>query len=449
MNPRSLLRSRIGAPWLIALMVTGLPPSAVQAQAPASAPRPADYIVAVVNAEPITNSEVRARLARVQQQLAQERTPAPPRAELVRQVLERLIAERAQVQAARQAGLKVDEGAVDDAERSVARQNGIDVAELRRRLAADGIAQASFREDLRSQILMARMRERETDGRVRVSEAEIDQFLRDLQSTSLEDLELNLAQVLVAIPENASAAQIEALAAKARRVQAQARAGEDFAALARQASDATGAAPGASGNGGAFGLRPADRYPQLFVEATAALPVGAVSEVVRSGAGFHVLKVLEKRQSGGLAVVQTRSRHILLRPGPQLSEATARQRLSEYRQRIASGQADFAALAREHSQDGSAPAGGDLGWANPGMFVPEFEEVMDGLAPGQIAEPFVSRFGVHLVQVLERRRITPSVREQREFARSQLRQKKGEDAYQQWAQEVRGRAFVDLREPPQ
>ncbi len=181
MNPRSLLRSRIGAPWLIALMVTGLPLSAVQAQAPASAsaPRPADYIVAVVNAEPITNSEVRARLARVQQQLAQERTPAPPRAELVRQVLERLIAERAQVQAARQAGLKVDEGAVDDAERSVARQNGIDVAELRRRLAADGIAQASFREDLRSQILMARMRERETDGRVRVSEAEIDQFLRD------------------------------------------------------------------------------------------------------------------------------------------------------------------------------------------------------------------------------------------------------------------------------
>ena len=443
--------ARIGAPWLIALMVTGLPLSAVQAQtqAPASAPRSADYIVAVVNAEPITNSEVRTRLARVQQQLAQERAPVPPRAELVRQVLERLIAERAQVQAARQAGLKVDEGAVDDAERSVARQNGIEVAELRRRLAADGIPQASFREDLRSQILLARMRERETDGRVRVSEAEIDQFLRDLQSTSLEDLELNLAQVLVAIPENASPAQVEALAAKARRVQAQARAGEDFAALARQASDATGSAPGASGNGGAFGLRPADRYPQLFVEATAALPVGAVSEIVRSGAGFHVLKVLEKRQSGGLAVVQTRSRHILLRLGPQLTEAAARQRLSEYRQRIASGQADFAALAREHSQDGSAPAGGDLGWANPGMFVPEFEDVMDGLAPGQIAEPFVSRFGVHLLQVLERRRITPSVREQREFARSQLRQKKSEEAFQQWAQEVRGRAFVDLREPPQ
>jgi peptidyl-prolyl cis-trans isomerase SurA len=435
------------APCLLALVLAaclGLPE-----RSQAQAARPADYIVAVVNSEPITNSEVRARLARIEQQLARERTAAPPRAELIRQVLERLIIERAQAQAARQAGIKVDEAAIDEAERNVARQNGVEAAEFRRRLAADGISQAVFRDDLRNQILLSRMREREVEGRIRVTEAEIDQFLREFQSASAGEAELNLAQILVAIPEAVTAPQLEALMAKARRLQAQARAGEDFTALARQASDATGMAPGGAGNGGAFGLRPVDRYPSLFVEATAALPVGGVSDVVRSGAGFHVLKVLEKRQSGGMTVVQTRARHILLRPNAQQPEATARQRLLEYRQRIQAGQADFAALAREHSQDGSAPGGGDLGWANPGMFVPEFEEVMDDLAPGQIAEPFVSRFGVHLLQVLERRRAALSPREQREVARNQLRRKKGEEAYVQWAQDVRGRAFVDLREPPQ
>ena len=442
-----LPRMRLPAPCLIALVLAAC--LGVSERSHAQPTRSADYIVAVVNSEPITNSEVRARLARVEQQLARDRTAVPPRPELIRQVLERLITERVQVQAARQAGIRVDEAAVDEAERNVARQNGIDVAEFRRRLAADGISQGVLREDLRNQIFLSRVRERESDSRARVTEAEIDQFLRELQAASADEAELNLAQILVAIPEGVTAAQLEALAAKARRLQAQARAGEDFAALARQASDATGSVPGGSGNGGAFGLRPADRYPSLFVEATAALPVGAVSEVVRSGAGFHVLKVLEKRQSGGLAVVQTRARHILLRPSPQLPEATARQRLAEYRQRIQSGQADFAALAREHSQDGSAPGGGDLGWASPGMFVPEFEEVMDELAPGQVAEPFVSRFGVHLLQVLERRRAALSPREQREVARNQVRRKKGEEVYLQWAQDVRGRAFVDLREPPQ
>ena len=284
---------------------------------------------------------------------------------------------------------------------------------------------------------------------MRVTELEVDQFLREQQAASPSAVELNLAQVLVAVPENASAAQLEALAAKARRVQAQARAGDDFAALVRQSSDAVGTAPGGTDNGGAFGLRPTDRYPTLFLEATASVPAGGVSEVVRSGAGYHVLKVLDKRETGGLTVVQNRTRHILLRISPQLTEAIARQRLADYRRRVLTNESDFAALAREHSQDGSAAAGGDLGWASPGMFVPEFEDVMNSLAPGQIAEPFVSRFGVHLVQLMERRRGVPSVREQRDIARNQIRQKKGEEVYLQWAQGVRGRAFVDLREPPQ
>ncbi|MEY4712187.1 MAG: hypothetical protein RIS88_1637 [Pseudomonadota bacterium] len=448
-RPSSSLRAC--APWRVAVAAVALLASVTsQAQAPAAAPaRPADFIVAVVNSEPITNNEVRARLARVQQQMAMDRVTRPARPELLRQILERLINERAQLQMARQSGLKIDDSAVDEAERNVARQNGTDVAELRRRLAADGVSQVVFREDLHNQLLLSRVREREMDARIRVTEAEIDQLLREQQSTSPEEIEWNLAQILVAVPETASAAQLEALAAKSRGLRDRARTGEDFAALARQASDATGNGPGGAGNGGAFGLRAGDRYPSLFLEAVASLPVGGVTEVLRSGAGFHVVKVLDKQVTGGLSVVQSRTRHILLRPGPQLTEAAARQRLADFRQRILAGQGDFADLARDNSQDGSAPNGGDLGWASPGMFVPEFEDVMNSLAPGQIAEPFASRFGIHLVQLLERRRGVPSVREQRDIARNQIRMKKAEESFNQWAQETRGRAFVDLREPPQ
>jgi len=310
------------------------------------------------------------------------------------------------------------------------------------------VSQVVFREDLHNQLLLSRVREREMDARIRVTEAEIDQFLREQQSASPEEVEWNLAQILVTVPDNVSASELQALIAKARGLRDRARAGEDFAALARQASDATGNGPGGAGNGGAFGLRAGDRYPSLFLEAVASLPVGGVTDVLRSGAGLHVVKVLEKQVTGGLSVVQSRTRHILLRPGPQLTEAAARQRLLDYRQRILAGQSDFAALARDHSQDGSASNGGDLGWASPGMFVPEFEDVMNSLAPGQIAEPFASRFGVHLVQLLERRRGVPTVREQRDIGRNQVRMKKAEDSFNQWAQEARGRAFVDLREPP-
>ncbi|MEY4652104.1 MAG: hypothetical protein RI884_685 [Pseudomonadota bacterium] len=447
MTARLSLRLRTRAPWRALLATAGLLAAAVHAQSPAPT-RPADFIVAVVNSEPITNNEVRARAARVQQQMAIDRVTPPPRAELLRQVLERLINERAQLQMARQTGLKIDQSAVDEAEQSVARQNGIDVAEMRRRLAADGVSQVVFREDLHNQLLLSRVREREMDARIRVTELEIDQFLREQQSTSPEEVEWNLAQILVAVPETAAAAQLEALVARARSLRDRARAGEDFAALARQASDATGNGPGAAGNGGAFGLRAGDRYPALFLEAVASLPVGGVTDVLRSGAGLHVVKVLDKQVTGGLSVVQSRTRHILLRPGPQLTEAVARQRLADFRRRILAGQADFAALARDNSQDGTAANGGDLGWASPGMFVPEFEDVMNGLTPGQIAEPFASRFGIHLVQLLERRRGVPTVREQRDIARNQIRMKKAEESFNQWAQETRGRAFVDLREPP-
>ncbi len=406
--------------------------------------RQVDFVVALVNSEPITNSELQGELQRVQQQFALQRRPLPDKNELARQVLERLIGDQIQLQLARQSGIRIDEAAVDLAEQNVARQNQLSVADMRRQLVAEGVSMPQFRTQLRNQLTLTRLRERELAPRGRVTELEIDQYLREAQSNSGPTTQqINLAQILVVVPDDASDAQVATLRARAEALLARIRAGEDFNNLARTASDA----PDRS-NGGQLGMRTSDRYPSLFVDATQALALGEVSALVRSGAGFHLLKVME-RQDANLppaTVMQTRSRHILLRPGPQLSEAAARDRLLGYRGQIQAGQADFAALARQHSEDSSAAQGGDLGWANPGMFVPEFEQIMNRLAPGQVGEPLVSRFGVHLIEVLERRRVETSQREQREAVRGLLRDKKLEEAYLLWAQDQRSRAYVELRE---
>ena len=406
--------------------------------------RQVDFVVALVNSEPITNSELQGELQRVQQQFALQRRPLPDKNELARQVLERLIGDQIQLQLARQSGIRIDEAAVDLAEQNVARQNQLSVADMRRQLVAEGVSMPQFRTQLRNQLTLTRLRERELAPRGRVTELEIDQYLREAQSNSGPTTQqINLAQILVAVPDDASDAQVATLRARAEALLARIRAGEDFNNLARTASDA----PDRS-NGGQLGMRTSDRYPSLFVDATQALALGEVSALVRSGAGFHLLKVME-RQDANLppaTVMQTRSRHILLRPGPQLSEAAARDRLLGYRGQIQAGQADFAALARQHSEDSSAAQGGDLGWANPGVFVPEFEQIMNRLAPGQVGEPLVSRFGVHLIEVLERRRVETSQREQREAVRGLLRDKKLEEAYLLWAQDQRSRAYVELRE---
>jgi peptidyl-prolyl cis-trans isomerase SurA len=415
----------------------------------ASGPRSADFIVAVVNSEPITNYEVRARMVRYEQQLAQQGASMPPRAQLAREVLERLISEKAQLQLARETGVRVDEALVDQAELNVARQNNVSVEELRRRMTAEGMNVAQFRDDLRNQIMLQRLRDRELDARAKVTDLEIDQFLREQQQNGGDPAltEVNLAHILVALPEGASEAQVAQARAKAQAVLQRARAGEDFAKLARENSDA----PGAAQNGGVVGMRTADRLPPVFLEATRDLQAGGVADLVRTQAGFHVVKVLEKRQLGaaGVTVTQNHARHILLRPGPNLTEAQARQRLLDYKKRVEGKQADFAQLARDNSQDTSARNGGDLGWVSPGVFVPEFEDVLNNLQPGQISDPITTRFGVHLIQLLERRQSTMSQREQREVVRNLVRERKLDEAYVQWAQEVRGRAYVELREPPQ
>ncbi|MDD2729863.1 peptidylprolyl isomerase [Malikia sp.] len=410
--------------------------------APAAEAMPADHVVALVNSEPITNHEVHARLARLQPPTGGAQQP--PRAELLPQVMERLILERAMLQAAAEQGLRIDAATLTQAEENIARQNGLSVEQLHVRLKATGQDAEAFRADLRNEMLLQRLREREVDNRIRIGEPEIDAYLAEHQSPELA--EINLAQLLVRVPEDSDDATVERLRQRAEQLAQRARSGADFAALVRESSDAADKA-----RGGELGLRGIDRYPGLFVDATRSLLPGQVAEVVRSGAGFHVLKLLDKH-SGGLSdavVTQTRVRHILLRPGAQLSQDAALARLQEMRQHIAAGSARFEELARQHSQDGSASAGGDLGWAQPGMFVPEFEQVMNQLAPGQLSEPLVSRFGVHLIQVQERRQVPLSARELREWVRNILREQKSEQAYETWARELRGRAYIEYREPPQ
>lgn len=407
----------------------------------------ADYIVAVVNSEPVTNNEVRTAMQRVLQDIAQQRQVAPPTDELRRRVLERLINERAQLQEANDSGIRIDEGAIAEAEQTIARQNQIDVAELRSRVARDGISPAKFRSQLRDQLMLQRLHERDVEGRIRISEADIDRFIADQQAGNADPLaqEINLAHLLVALPEKASAEQASALLLQAQKVLSRLRAGEEFSAVVQELSAADRT------NGGQMGLRRADRYPPAFVAATQNLAVGQVSDIVRSGAGFHILKVVEKRAPAApsKAVVQSHARHILLRTGPQLTQAAAIARLADFKKRIEAGSASFEALAREHSQDGSATQGGDLGWVGPGAFVPEFEEPMNRLAEGQVSVPVVSRFGVHLIQLIERRRVELSEREIRESIRNQLKESRYEAAFATWAQEIRGKAFVEYREPPQ
>ena len=358
-----------------------------------------------------------------------------------------LINEKAQLQQARDGGIKVEPEAIEQAELNVATSNQLTPEQLHKALAQDGISLNAFREQLRTQITLTRLREREVEGRVRVSDQDIEQYLRtqlQAQATQIPGL-VNLGMLLVAVPENSTEDEIKALGERAANLAQRARAGENFAELVKAFSQAADRAA----NGGEMGLRPADRYPELFMDATRGLKTGEVAAPVRSAAGFHVLKVLERRQINTLVVAQTRARHILLRPTAQMSQTQAVAKLAEVRQAIVSGKADFAVMARQMSQDGSAQQGGDLGWANPGMFVPEFEEVMNRLRPGQVAEPLVSRFGVHLIEVTDRRNAPMTDQEQRNLARNVLREKKINESYATWVQDIRSRAYVEMREPPQ
>jgi peptidyl-prolyl cis-trans isomerase SurA len=403
-----------------------------------------DFIVAVVDAVPITNHDVVSRVPVLREQLKQQNKPVPEGSALLNAALESLIVEKALLQHAKDTGITVDDDALEKAEQRQAAQAQVTVEALHQKLKLDGSSIDRFRQSLREQLLLQRLTERNVPGRIKISDTEIEQAITARHNASLDtNPDIELGHILIAVPEKSTETEIAALQTKAQTALAQLKRGDDLSKVAKEFSNGA-----ERDKGGLMGLRPANRYPTLFVEATRKLSVGDVT-MVQSGAGFHILKLITKKASSTVTITQTHPRHILLRPGGKLSQPAARAQLAEFKRQIEAGKADFAKLAREHSQDASGADGGDLGWVSPGMFVPEFEEVMNKLQLGQIADPVVSRFGVHLIQVMERREAPISERELRDIARNSLREKKFEETYQLWAQEVRGRAYVEYRDAPQ
>ncbi|KPF51311.1 molecular chaperone SurA [beta proteobacterium AAP121] len=406
--------------------------------------RSGDYIAVVVNQELVTAGEIDRRMERAQAEAARG-ARLPPEPELRRMMLDALIDERVMISNARESGMRVDDGEVDRAIQSIAAQNQITLPVLRQRLAAEGTDYFRFRANVREQIMIERLREREVYQRIKVADEDIDKYLEDQRAAANADAETNLAQILVTVPEDADAATVAARRAVAELALARVKGGEAFEAVAREVSEDANRA-----QGGVIGARPASRLPDAFVEATKALKVGEVTaQPLRTGAGFHLLKVVSRKEVVLGQVQQTRSRHVLLRTSPQLTPEVAARRLAEYRRQIEAGTKSFEDIAREFSEDGSAAGGGDLGWSSPGTMVPEFEQAMNALPINGLSEPVVSRFGVHLIQVLERREQAVELKQLREQARNVLREQRFDQAYADWTKELRSRAYVEYREPPQ
>ena len=404
-----------------------------------------DYIAAVVNQELVTASEVQQRVSRIRADAARNRTPLPPQGALRKQVLDALIDERVLVTNARDSGVRIDDPELDRAVANVAQQNQLTLAQLRERLREEGLSYAKFRDNIRDQLLVERVREREVVSRIKISDAEIDDLIEKRRSAAGAGAEMAIAQILVSVPEGAAQAVVDERRARAEAALKRVQGGEDFAGVAREMSEDANRA-----QGGEIGMRPADRLPDLFVRAAQRLKPGEVApELLRSGAGFHVLKLVERKDSTAFTIDQSRVRHILLRPSAELTAEAAARRLQQFKRDILAGTRTFEQLARENSEDASAQQGGDLGWASPGSFVPEFEQAVAALPVGGISDPVTTRFGVHLLQVVDRRKMTLDSRQLREQARNILREQKFEEAFAEWLRDLRSRSYIEFREPPQ
>lgn len=436
------LKNKIsGGPWIL-LGLLGLPLGAWAQPAAKPVARPIitiDRVVAVVNNEVITRNELNERIKRAASQLARQGTPAPPLADLEKQLLERMITDRAVVQYARENGLRVEDAELDRAIERIASDNQMVTAQLRAALEKDGIPFNRFREDIRNEIVVARLREREVTDKIVVTDSEIDNLIATAQKGATED-EYNISHILVRVPENASPEQVKGRQVRAEQALAQLKAGTDFRQVAATFSEAPDAL-----QGGGMGWREAARLPTLFEEALRNMKPNELSSILRSPNGFHIVKLNERRGGQQAAIVQqTQARHILIKVSEIVSESEGRNRLLTLRERL-ENKADFAQIARANSEDTSASRGGDLGWLSPGDTVPEFERAMNALKPGDISQPVRSPFGWHIIQVLDRRNSDMTNERKRLAARQVLRERKGDEAFQEWLRQTRDRAYVEIR----
>jgi peptidyl-prolyl cis-trans isomerase SurA len=399
-----------------------------------------DRIVAVVNDEVITQNDLNERVQLVVRQFQRQGGQLPPADALSRQILERMINDLLQAQLAKENGIKVDDLTLDKTIERIAQENQLSLTAFRAALEKDGVRYPRFREDIRNEILLARLREREVDNAIVVTDAEVDtELVRETKEAS-SDSEYRLSHVLVLVQPQASETQIEQRRRRAVQALAELRRGANFAQVAATYSDAPDAL-----QGGNLGWRPSGRLPTLFLEALERMQTNDVSDILRSPNGFHIVKLLEKRgKAAATGVQQTHARHILLRAREGLSEAEARERLRRLRERIVAGE-DFGEIAKVQSEDASAAKGGDLGWVAAGDTVPEFERVMNGLKDKEVSEPIQTPFGWHLVQVLERRSDELSEDRKKVAARQSVRARKADESYQDWLRQSRDRAFVENR----
>ena len=407
-----------------------------------AAPRvqPVDRIVAVVNDEVLTQNDLAERVNLVTKQLQRQGGQMPASDVLSRQILERMINDLLQVQLAKETGIKVDDATLDRTIERIAQENQMSLTDFRSALERDGVRYTKFREDIRNEILLARLREREVEKDIVVTDAEVETEMARQAKEATSDSEFNLAHVLVLVPAQATPDQIEQRRRKAMLALSELRRGTNFAQVAATYSDAPDAT-----QGGTLGWRPSARLPALFLETLEKLNPGDVSDILRSPNGFHIVKLLDKRGKAAVGgVQQTHVRHILLRQREGLSSQEARNRLTQMRERIEAG-TDFGELAKQQSEDSSAAKGGDLGWVAPGDTVPEFEKVMNALRDKEVSQPIQTPFGWHLVQVLERRSDELSDDRKKQASRNAIRQRKADEAFQDWLRQSRDRAFVENR----
>jgi peptidyl-prolyl cis-trans isomerase SurA len=406
-----------------------------------------DSVYVIVNDEVITKREVEQRMAEIAQRLKAQGAQMPAEEDLRRQVLEAMITERAQLQLAKEMGVRIDDTTLDRAIGRIAENQKMTVQDMRNAMEKEGLTFSQFREQIRNEIMMQRLIEHEVDSKIQVTDAEIDTYMAAEKAAAADRVEMDIAQILVRIPENASPEQIAARKARADEVVRQLRTGADFAKAAATYSDSPDAL-----KGGAVGWRDPDRLPPVFANELHKLKPGQITPIVRTNVGFHILKLIDQRkladaQKADQAVVQqTHARHILLKITPTQSEEEGRKKLAEIKQKIDSKQATFEDMARQYSNDGSASKGGDLGWLFPGDTMPEFETPMGALKPGEVSDVVKTPLGLHLIQVVERKTEDVSKEKERSAARQVLTDRKRQEALEDWSRQVRDRAYVEFRE---
>jgi peptidyl-prolyl cis-trans isomerase SurA len=399
-----------------------------------------DRIVAVVDQTVITEQELESRIATVTAQLKKQGTELPEESILRKQILERLISDTLQIQYAAQIGLKVDDNQLDKTIERIAEQNQLSLTEFSEALAKDGISMRKFRADIRNEITIARLREREVDGRVNVSESEIDNYLTSQASRNENQDEFEISHILIRTPEEGATEDIQKAKAKVDKAVNELKTGTSFAKVSASFSDAPNAL-----EGGNLGWKSGAQMPALFLDALKNMQSGEISPVLRSPNGFHILKLTNKRGGNSpLVIQQTYARHILIKLSEVMSDNEAKQKIDVIKERLDNNE-KFEALARQYSEDSTASNGGDLGWVNPGDTVPQFEKAMNDLKDNQISQPVRSQFGWHIIQVVERRSQDMSKESARMKARQEIRGRKADEAYQDWIRELRDRAYVELR----